>query len=520
MINVWKDNANDSAGVQPVALSDLVDSFDLVAHGTVEGVSVDSVSISAQDTPPTGLFVAVPGTRAHGARYADQSSAAAILTDSAGWAQLAERGEERPVLVADDVRAVMGVVSSRVYGDPSADLVIIGVTGTSGKTTTSYMVEAGLAATGAVVGLIGTTGTRVAGRKIPTQLTTPEAPVLHSLFAQMKTAGVTHVVMEVSSHALSLGRVNGTHFDVALFTNLSQDHLDFHPTMEEYFAAKSALFVPGSPVRAATSIICIDDEWGATLTRLAGPAAQTVSTAGAVATYSATIDATADDGSQQFTVHGPKALAQSVCLPVPGRFNVANATLALAAGIAVGADPAQFAAGLATVSVPGRMETVPNDAGIVAIVDYAHKPAAVAAMLETVRASVTGDIAVVVGAGGDRDSGKRELMGAAAAATADLVIVTDDNPRTEDPAEIRAHVLAGAREYIASHPGRRGVQVVEEGDRRAAIERAVAWAKPADAVIVAGKGHEQGQIIGDTVVEFDDREELRRALLGREKDGN
>ena len=500
------------------ALDALAQEFSLHTHGEMAGVAVDSVSISAQDATATGLFAAVPGTRTHGARYANTSPAAAILTDADGWKILAERSETRPVLVSENVRAVLGAISSRVYGDPSHDLVVIGITGTSGKTTTSYMVEAGLTATGAVVGLIGTTGTRVNGRPIPTRLTTPEAPVLHSLFAEMKASGVTHVVMEVSSHALALGRVGGTDFDIALFTNLSQDHLDFHPTMEDYFTTKSALFVPGSPVRAGQSIICIDDEWGQALTRLAGPAAQTVSTNGAAATYMATSVTSTDEGVQDFVVRGPNAATYPVHLPMPGRFNTANATLAIAAGLAVGADASTFIDGLKNVTVPGRMEKIGNDVGIVAVVDYAHKPAAVQAMLKAVRDDVTGAIAVVIGAGGDRDHGKRELMGAAAAEVADVVIVTDDNPRSEDPADIRAHVLAGAREYIAAHSARRSVQLIEEADRSEAIARAVAWAHPGDAVIVAGKGHEQGQIVGDTVRDFDDRVELRRALALREKE--
>lgn len=474
-------------------------------------LEVSHIAINGGDARPDGLFAAVAGTRSHGARYAGSSEAAAIVTDKPGYEILKTAKETRPVIVFDDLRANLGAVSSLVCGNPSADMTVIGITGTSGKTTTSYMVEAGLAAVGATVGLIGTTGTRIAGKKVPTSLTTPEAPTLQELFVTMRDAGVTHVVMEVSSHAIALGRVGGVDFDIALFTNLSQDHLDFHPTMEDYFHTKAKLFVPGSPIRAKKSIICIDDKWGVDLTRLAGPAATTVSTKGAPANFAATDIKTAPDGTSEFTITY-KGKKQNVLLHIPGIFNVANASLAIAAATFTDLDIRAFIDGLANIQVPGRMEKIANDKGVLAVVDYAHKPAALEAAIKAVRDEVEGRLIAVFGAGGDRDHGKRPMMGAAAVAGADVVIITDDNPRTEDPATIRKAIEDGAKEFVASHPGRRSVDICNVDGRGAAITLAVSKAHPGDAIIVAGKGHEQGQLVGEEMKDFDDRVELANAL--------
>lgn len=466
---------------------------------------VASVSLNSSEVSPDGLFAALPGTRVHGATFAADSPARAILTDAQGEAILREAGEERPVLVADDVRAALGDVSARVYGHPSRRMTLIGVTGTSGKTTTTYLLERGLMAAGAQVGLIGTTGTRIRGRAVPTKLTTPEAPTLQALFARMADEGVTHVVMEVSSHALSLGRVGGTEFDLAGFTNLSQDHLDFHPTMEDYFEAKALFFDQESPFAASASAICVDDEWGQKMARRAD-SPLLVGTRGQggldISARTTSVDAT---GAQrvELTVAGE---AYAFTLPLPGAFNVANAALATALACAAGADVAAFVRGLEQAAVPGRMERIDAGQDFVAVVDYAHKPAAIAVVLDTLRGQVDGRVGVVVGAGGDRDTSKRPIMGAEAAKRADLVIVTDDNPRTEDPAAIREAVLDGAR-------GAGSDAEIREADSRAeAIGQLVAWARPGDAVVVVGKGHEVGQIVGETTHHFDDREEVRRAL--------
>jgi UDP-N-acetylmuramoyl-L-alanyl-D-glutamate--2,6-diaminopimelate ligase len=347
---------------------------------------------------------------------------------------------------------------------------------------------------------VGTVGTRIAGATLPSAFTTPEAPDLQALFAVMLEEGVTDVAMEVSSHALALGRVAGTHFAVGAFTNLSQDHLDFHADMDDYFATKAALFTPG---RAEHAVVCVDDEWGVRLAART-PGAVTVSARGR-ADWCVRDVAAEVDGTQHFTAvtpHGPVP----VRLLLPGPFNVANALVALACLDAAAVAPSVAAEGLARVAVPGRMQRVERGQPFLAVVDYAHKPAAVAALLDALRPPVAGRLLVVLGAGGDRDRAKRPLMGAAAAAGAELLVVTDDNPRSEDPAAIRAEVLAGAR----AEP-RRG-EVREIGDRAEAIAAAVAAARPGDAVVVAGKGHETGQKIGDVTLPFDDAQELAAAI--------
>jgi UDP-N-acetylmuramoyl-L-alanyl-D-glutamate--2,6-diaminopimelate ligase len=315
----------------------------------------------------------------------------------------------------------------------------------------------------------------------------------------MAEAGVTDVAMEVSSHALALGRVGGTRFAVAAFTNLSQDHLDFHRDMDDYFEAKATLF----DGRAEHGVICVDDEWGATLAAR-HPDAATVSTR-STADWRASDLVTGADGTQTFTVHSPSGPVP-VRLLLPGAFNVANALVALACLDAVGVPAAVAAERFGRVTVPGRMQRVDVGQPYLAVVDYAHKPAAVAALLDALRAEVPGRILIALGCGGDRDRGKRALMGAAAAARAEVLVVTDDNPRSEDAADIRAAMLAGAE----GEPARGAI--VEIGDRRAAIAAAVRLARPGDAVVIAGKGHETGQEVHGVKHPFDDAAELAAAM--------
>ncbi|OHR22491.1 UDP-N-acetylmuramoyl-L-alanyl-D-glutamate--2,6-diaminopimelate ligase [Corynebacterium sp. HMSC034A01] len=467
---------------------------------------VTFVGLDSQNVEPGGLFAALPGTRVHGATYAFDSAAGAILTDEAGLAIIQQTADRRPVLVVEDVRAILGHVAAEVYGHPSQSFMLLGVTGTSGKTTTTYMLEKGLTAAGCKVGLIGTTGTKIMGRDVATELTTPEAPMLQRLFAQMRDEGVTHVVMEVSSHALMLGRVTGSDFDVAAFTNLSQDHLDFHPTMEDYFQAKALFFDPASELRAKRSVICVDDEWGQRMADLAEAPVTVATTSDADVT--AELVRIDDQGRQRIQLTADDTF--EFTLPMPGAFNVANAALAAAIAQTAGVELPSFLNGLEQAAVPGRMERIDEGQTFVAVVDYAHKPAAIGAVLATLRGQVEGRIGVAVGAGGDRDSSKRPLMGAEAAKGADFVVVTDDNPRTEDPAAIRAAVLAGAREAGAS------AEIVEVSPRGKAIDALVEWARPGDAVIVVGKGHEVGQLVGTEKLHFDDREEMRRAITERQ----
>lgn len=484
-----------------------------VPAAQAEGIAIHSVGLNSATLPAHGaLFAALPGTRTHGASFVADLSPAAIITDPAGLDIIQQQlGEQHPpVLVVPVVREVLGPVSAAIYDNPSAQMTVIGVTGTSGKTTTTYLLEAALLAAGHRVGIIGTTGTRIMGEPVATELTTPEAPTLQALFAQMLAAGVTHVVMEVSSHAIALGRIAGTQFAVRAFTNLSQDHLDFHPDLEDYFRTKAELF--GSRFgETAASVVCINDEWGTRLAADLGLRAVTVATSGQPADLYIADQKVHPDGTQEATVHvGAKTYPLS--LQLPGAFNLANAAVALACGLSLGEDLSVLTAGLAATTVPGRMEKISAGQDFLAVVDYAHKPEAVRQVLQTVRRQTSGRVGIVLGAGGDRDQSKRPLMGEAAGELADLVIVTDDNPRSEDPATIRAAVLAGVTSVTSS----REVDVREIGDRSAAIAAAVAWAQPGDAVIIAGKGHETGQKIGDQVLHFDDREELRREVAAKQ----
>ncbi|WP_425469216.1 UDP-N-acetylmuramoyl-L-alanyl-D-glutamate--2,6-diaminopimelate ligase [Pseudonocardia hierapolitana] len=486
--------------MRPVTLDVLGAAIGVPAGGAA---TVTGVTLRASDVRHGDLFAALPGSRAHGADYAAVAvagGAVAVLTDPDGTRRPALAGV--PLLVHPRPREVLGAVAALVHGDPTAHLRVLGVTGTSGKTTTAHLLEAGLAAARRTAGLIGTVGTRIDGRRLPTALTTPEAPDLQALFAVMAEDGVTDVAMEVSSHALTMGRVAGTRFAVAAFTNLSQDHLDFHRDMEDYFEAKATLF----DGRAEHAVVCVDDEWGRRLAART-PGAVTVSTTGPAA-WRAVDARTGPDGTQSFTALAPDGAQVPVRLQLPGAFNVANAAVALACLDAVGVPAAVAADGFAGVEVPGRMQRIEEGQQFLAIVDYAHKPGAVAALLDALRPQVTGRLIVVLGCGGDRDRGKRPLMGAAAAARAELLIVTDDNPRSEDPAAIRAEMMAGAE----AEP--RAGDLMEIGDRRAAIAAAVAYAKPGDAVVVAGKGHETGQEVMGVKHPFDDAAELAVALQG------
>ncbi|OBG87256.1 UDP-N-acetylmuramoyl-L-alanyl-D-glutamate--2,6-diaminopimelate ligase [Mycobacterium sp. E802] len=467
---------------------------------------VTGVTLRGQDARPGDLFAALPGSAVHGARYAADAVAAgavAVLTDQTGAAELA--GLDVPILVHADPRSVLGDVAAEVYGRPSERLTVIGVTGTSGKTTTTYLVEAGLRAAGRVAGLIGTVGVRIDGRDVPSSLTTPEAPDLQALLAVMVESGVDTVVMEVSSHALTLGRVDGIAFALGGFTNLSRDHLDFHPTMADYFEAKARLFDPRSRNHAAAAVICVDDEAGAAMAHRAQEVV-TVSASGRSADWQVRDVTAVGVGSQQFTLVDPAGASHRMQIGLTGGYNVANAALAIALLAGAGVSPEQAAAGLATATVPGRLQPIDRGQPFLALVDYAHKPGALQAVLETLRASGPGRIGVVFGAGGNRDTGKRGPMGRVAAELADLVVVTDDNPRDEDPGLIRAAIMAGAAEAST------GAEVAEVADRRAAIEYAVAWAGPGDIVLIAGKGHESGQTAGGHTRPFDDRDELAAAL--------
>ena len=462
--------------------------------------AVTGVSLSSRRILPGDLYVALPGARAHGIDYAVDAvsaGAVAILTDADG----AARAPGVPLLVVPHPRAVLGGLAARIYGDPAGALRLVGVTGTQGKTTTTRLAEGGLEAAGIRAGVIGTVGTRVAGRDVKTDLTTPEAPDLHGLFAMMREQGVEACAMEVSSHALVMGRVDGVVFDVAVFTNLGRDHLDFHADLEEYYLAKASLF---TPERARLALVNVDDEHGR---RLAGETTipvRTWSAAGRDADWTA-VDVELEATGSRFTVVAPDGTRTPAEVPLPGDFNVANALAAIAACAEAGYDAALVAAGIAAgPGVPGRLERVEAGQDFVVVVDYAHKPDAVESALRTLRPLTEGRLVVVIGAGGDRDPGKRPLMGEIAGRLADVLVVTDDNPRSEDPAAIRAAILAGTTDAVA--------EVVEVGDRRSAIREALSRAAAGDVVLVAGKGHETGQEVAGTVHPFDDRDVVREEL--------
>jgi UDP-N-acetylmuramoyl-L-alanyl-D-glutamate--2,6-diaminopimelate ligase len=505
------------AGNRPLSLAELADLIGPPVQGD-PATPVTGVTLASGDVRPGDLYAALPGARTHGARYATDAAgrgATAVLTDPAGAAEARATG--LPVCVVDDPRRVLGAVASRVHGSPSEHLTVLGITGTNGKTTTSYLVEAGLAAAGWTSGLIGTVQTRTRGRdadgapvttELPSVRTTPEATDLHALLATMAESGVRAVVMEVSSHALVMGRVNGVRFAAAGFTNLSRDHLDFHGDVESYFQAKALLF----DGRAAVEVVDVDDPAGRRLVR---PGTVTVSSRDpAAADWSATDVATAPTGGSTFTLHGPGGRSWPARLRLPGDFNVANAVLAVALLDAVGVAPETALAGLAETVVPGRMEPVDAGQPFVAVVDYAHTPDAVQTALAALRSATGGRLLTVLGCGGDRDPGKRPAMGAAAAAGSDVLVITDDNPRSEDPQAIRAAMRAGVDDV----PADRRAEVLEIADRRAALAAAVALARPGDTLLVAGKGHETGQEVGGQVLPFDDRSVLRDVLLARTAD--
>ncbi|WP_436698296.1 UDP-N-acetylmuramoyl-L-alanyl-D-glutamate--2,6-diaminopimelate ligase [Nocardioides sp. BYT-33-1] len=478
-----------------------------VAPGS-PGVEVRGVTLDSRRVEPGDLYAALPGSRAHGATFAEQAAAAgaaALLTDAEGAVLAAGAG--LPVLVVAEPRAVLGTVAALVYDRPAAALRTVGVTGTQGKTTVTRLLDGGLLAAGVRSAVIGTVGTRIAGAEVPTALTTPEAPDLHGLFARMRELDVTACAMEVSSHALVMGRVDGVVFDVAVFTNLGRDHLDFHADVEDYFAAKASLF---TPEHARLGLVCVDDEHGRRLAAEAPIPVRTYAVGRGVDGADWTVSAIDQrpEGST-FTVHGPGGRTLAGSVPLAGEFNVANALAAIAAAAEAGFDPQQVADGIGrSGGVPGRLERIETDRDLTVVVDYAHKPDAVDAVLRTLRPVTRGRLVVVIGAGGDRDRGKRPVMGAIAAELADVVVVTDDNPRTEDSAAIRAAVLEGARPAAA----RTGSEVLEIGDRREAIAAALRLAAPGDVVLVAGKGHEAGQEVAGVVHPFDDRDVVRALL--------
>lgn len=494
----------------PLVLSQLLARLPVVlpsADPLVSGVVLDSRRVQ-----PGDLYVGLAGTTRHGADFAAAAAAAgavALLTDAEG-ARLAA-AVDLPVAVAEDPRTAMAIAACRFFRHPARSMTSFGVTGTNGKSTTVLMLASALGAAGHRVGSIGTLGFLVGDESLQmarSTITTPESPDLQSILAQMRDRGADTMAMEVSSHALVLQRVAGITFDVVGFTNLGRDHLEFHHTMEEYFNAKARLFTPGYARRA---VINGDDEAGRRLLDQAERLGLPAATVGFADDCDYRITAWHPEGSgSSFTLAHPSgSTIATTCLP--GDYNIRNAATALAMIDQAGLDMTTSLPGLARAVIPGRMEPVelPGPAPRV-YVDFAHTPQAVASALNALsrRASEGGSrVIAVLGAGGDRDPDKREPMGRAAARGADVVVVTDDNPRSEDPATIRARVLAGARAAMNDgEPGSRlaRVELVDGGDRRGAIGLALRLAHPGDAVAILGKGHERTQQLADQTIEFDD----------------
>ena len=497
-------------------LGDLAREFRL---GDAGPTPVTGIAVGSADVQPGDLFVAVRGAHAHGADHAPEAVAAgavAVLTDADGRERVSRTGLDVPVLVSADPRSLAGDVSAWLYGHPAEDLTLVGVTGTNGKTTTCYFVDAALRAVHPTTGVIGTVELRVGDEAIESPRTTVEAPVLHGLFALMRERHATACAMEVSSHALALGRVGGVVFDVVGFTNLQRDHLDFHGDMEGYFRDKARLFTPD---RARHAVICIDDEWALRLADEITIPLDTVATRddspGMDRADWRVKDATIglDGVGSTFTLVGPDGSRTPAASPLPGLVNVSNAAMAVVLAHRAGVPLGVAAAAVGTAAeIPGRMErVVERAAGVpLCLVDYAHTPDALTLALEAVRPITPGRLLIVFGSDGDRDRGKRPIMGQIAARLADVLLVTDENPRSEDPGTIRAAILAGA---LQERPGGRDVH--EVSPRAHAISVALDLAGEGDTVIVTGKGHEPTQEIAGVFHRYNDRDAYLAAVEAR-----
>jgi UDP-N-acetylmuramoyl-L-alanyl-D-glutamate--2,6-diaminopimelate ligase len=489
-----RSGARVSSGPVVRPFPPLADVAAAVPGAEVRGDGGTIVTEAASDSRAASdgcLFFCVPGELMDGHAFAAEAlrrGAAAVVVDR--WLDV-----DAPQVRVPSVRAAMGPMASVVFGHPARSLATVAITGTNGKTTVTYVLESIFRAAGLTPGLIGTTGARIAGEPVPLAYTTPEAPDLQRLLARMRDGGVRALAMEASSHALAQHRVDGITFDIAVFTNLSQDHLDYHGTMETYRAAKARLF---DPALARHGVVNVDDAVGRTIAEATRIPVVTVAVERAADVCATDVLSSAEGIS--FSVDGTRFRSR-----LRGSFNVANALAAVATSRVLGIEDRAAVEGVAALSgVPGRMEPVEAGQGSLVVVDYAHTPDSIASVLRAARPLSTGRVIVVFGCGGDRDRAKRPLMGEAATANADLTIITSDNPRSEDPEAIIAQIEPGA-----SRGG--GVYVVE-ADRRVAIARAVAEAAAGDVVVIAGKGHETGQTFADGTVPFDDRAVAREAI--------
>jgi UDP-N-acetylmuramoyl-L-alanyl-D-glutamate--2,6-diaminopimelate ligase len=486
------------ASERTVALATLLERL---PHAQISGdreVAVTGIETASQAVRPGALFVALKGTQTDGHRFLPQAVAAGALAVIVDPALFDSPLSGVTVVRVADTRRALSAVSAAFFEDPSAALEVVGVTGTNGKTTTTRMIAAILNEARVPCGVIGTVGAEFADEQWQLGNTTPLPPELHATLARMRDAGARAVAMEVSSHALALDRVEDVRFHIAVLTNVTRDHLDFHETLEAYAAAKRRLFE-----LAPICVLNVGDPHGHRwATELVREGKEVISYGDAAGSAYRAGDIVLEPSLSRFTV----TTGERYELRLPGRFNISNALAAIAVAKRLGIEAPTIARGLAKLErVPGRMEHLRGD-GVDVVVDYAHTPDALERALESLRETARGDVAVVFGCGGDRDKGKRAEMGAVAARLADRLYVTNDNPRGEDPRAIADAIAAG----IGGRPH------VVELDRRRAIERAVGDARPGDVVLVAGKGHETYQIIGDRVLPFDDSAVARAALSTRE----
>jgi UDP-N-acetylmuramoyl-L-alanyl-D-glutamate--2,6-diaminopimelate ligase len=469
------------------------------------GIEVRGITHDSRAVKPGDLFVCLVGGKFDGHKFAGDAlarGAAALVVQEDHQDDL---NLHAPSIVVADTRRALPTLSAGVYGDPSKSLKLVGVTGTNGKTTTTHLIASILKAAGHQTGTIGTLGSELMGRPLPSEHTTPEADQLQALLAQMREGGAQAVVMEVSSHALAQYRTDGCEYDAAAFTNLTQDHLDFHGSLDDYFAAKLRLFTdyPAASGKPFVASVNLDDPRGETVAH---------ETRGRALTYAvnhpADVTATGvsiEPGRLAFKTGTPSGTFD-VELNIGGAFQVYNALAAIGVGIGLGIAPAQIAAGLAAMrAVPGRFESVPTGRGFHVIVDYAHSPDGLENLLASARRLNPSRLIVVFGCGGNRDRMKRPIMGRIAASQADVAVVTSDNPRNEEPGAIIQDILPGMEQASA--------KVLVEADRRTAIGMALSEARDGDIVLIAGKGHEDYQIVGDQVLPFDDRQ-VARELLG------
>ncbi|MBW3588977.1 MAG: UDP-N-acetylmuramoyl-L-alanyl-D-glutamate--2,6-diaminopimelate ligase [Actinobacteria bacterium] len=458
---------------------------------------ITDLHYDSREVIPGSLFFCIPGDKVDRHDLANQ----AVSTGAAAVVAERDTGAPVPHLVTSDIRGVMNHVAAPFFGHPSREIKLVGVTGTNGKTTTTYMVESIARASGEKTGLVGTIERRVADSAYPAPIGTPESSDLQRLFRAMTRASVATCALEVTSIGISQGRIEGCDFDVAVFTNLSQDHLNFHGSMEEYYEAKRRLFLAE---RTPLSLINIDDQWGRRLTQ---------EVTSKVLTYSVERDADLVAESVRAIPGGTKFLAVGMGMRLelevlmPARFNVLNAIAAAGAARAVGLPEEAIRSGLSSLKgVPGRFERVDEGQDFMVVVDYAHTPDGLDNVLRFAREICLGELRVVFGCGGDRDSGKRPEMGRVAASIADRVYVTSDNPRSEEPSQIIDQILTG----IIKAPPSGGYVAIS--DRAEAIQAAISESRSGDVVVIAGKGHETGQEFADTKIPFDDREVARAAL--------